>query len=40
MLSLCALSVLVLPQVRSEVEYTQQLCDTCAKELAMEFNEW
>jgi kinesin family protein 6/9 len=26
--------------VRSEVEYTQQLCDTCAQELAMEFNEW
>ena len=26
--------------VRSEVEYTQQLCDTCAKELVQEFNDW
>jgi hypothetical protein len=26
--------------VRSEVEYTQQLCDTCARELAEEFRAW
>jgi hypothetical protein len=26
--------------VRSEVDYTQQLCDTCSKELAKEFKDW
>jgi hypothetical protein len=26
--------------VRSEVDYTQQLCDTCSKELAREFKDW
>ncbi len=29
-----------LQMVKSEVEYTQQLCDQCAQELIMEFNEW
>ena len=29
-----------LQMVKSEVEYTQQLCDTCAREILMEFNEW
>ncbi|GAX77459.1 hypothetical protein CEUSTIGMA_g4903.t1 [Chlamydomonas eustigma] len=29
-----------LQMVKSEIEYTQQLCDACAQELAMEFNQW
>lgn len=35
-----SLNLCVTQMVRSEVDYTQQLCDTCSKELAREFKDW